>query len=137
MGRSEGDSTMTLLLTALFGASGCLARWGVEEAAQRRAIVARPFATMWVNVSGAAISGFFIFVIERNSTYSPHLQQFVHHYVLTGFCGGFTTFSSALAIPYLDWRMGHRLRAATLVAATPLLCILGFWIGELLSMPLL
>jgi CrcB protein len=135
-----------LILIVLFGTVGCLARWAVEEVIERRVLSHRPYATMAVNVLGALIAGFVVFASASVTSLVPthHSTAFATLYgsrwmatwspeLLTGFCGGFTTFSSAIAIPYLDWRHGQRARAAVLILATPALCILGYWLGELLT----
>ncbi len=140
---------MKLTLIVLFGSLGCLARWAIEEVVERRVLSHRPYATMAVNVVGATISGFVFLggvtltVLSLNSLHPGTVPLVTSSgsltlsnwspYLLTGFCGGFTTFSSAIAIPYLDWRHGQRLRGAVLIGATPLLCLLGFWLGETLT----
>jgi len=75
---------------AVGGALGCWARFGVTNLIQ--AIYGRefPFATLSVNVLGCFLMGFlFIETLER-LTISPHLRIGI----LTGFLGGFTTFST-------------------------------------------
>jgi fluoride ion exporter CrcB/FEX len=49
--------------------------------------------------------------------------------LLTGFCGGLTTFSSAFAIPVLLVREHHWGFSASLIIATPLFCAGFFAIG--------
>ena len=136
-----------MALIVMMGTLGCLARWSIEEVVERRVLSHRPYATMMVNALGALITGFVVYasyhgVVQSISTSSPDGLWTVNHvgsrwfasaspWLLTGFCGGFTTFSSAIAIPYLDWRGGRRYRAAILIGATPMLCLLGFWVGEL------
>jgi fluoride ion exporter CrcB/FEX len=42
--------------------------------------------------------------------------------LITGFCGGLTTFSSAFAGPTMAWRAGHRGDALASWILTPLAC---------------
>ncbi len=127
---------MTTFLIVVAGTIGCVARWSIEEVVERRVLRHRAYATMVVNILGATITGFVIYFGTHSLT---NVSQFVtfqertQPIVLTGFCGGFTTFSSALAIPYLDWRRGARVRAVVLIAATPLLCVVGYLVGELVA----
>jgi CrcB protein len=115
------------------GAIGCLARWSVEEVVERQDLAHRAYATMAVNVFGSLIAGFVAYGAMRGSD-SPGSAaswlQSAQPWLLTGFCGGFTTYSSAIAIPYLDYRGGRRSRGVWLIAGTLALCLIGFWFGD-------
>ena len=78
------------LAIAIGGTLGCWARYGMTLLIQ--AIWGRefPVATLSINVLGSFLMGFlFIETLER-LTIGPHLRIGV----LTGFLGGFTTFST-------------------------------------------
>jgi CrcB protein len=80
----------TYILIAAFGTLGCLARYGMTNLVQT--IYGRdfPFATLSINVGGSFLMGFlFIETLER-LTVSPELRTGI----LTGFIGGYTTFST-------------------------------------------
>lgn len=80
----------TYLAIAIGGTLGCWARYGMTNLVQ--AIYGRdfPYATLSINVLGSFLMGFlFIETLER-LTISPHLRIGI----LTGFLGGFTTFST-------------------------------------------
>jgi CrcB protein len=49
-----------------------------------------PLATMIINVAGSALLGTVFGLIDRGSIITPELRLFL----ATGFCGGFTTFST-------------------------------------------
>jgi fluoride ion exporter CrcB/FEX len=53
--------------------------------------------------------------------------------ILTGFCGGLTTFSSAFAIPAVLQREHHVGFSLALVLATPALCGAAFFVGMTLA----
>jgi CrcB protein len=75
---------------ALFGILGCWARFTQTNLVQ--AVYGRdfPYATLSINVLGSFIMGFlFIETVER-LTLSPDLRTGI----LTGFVGGYTTFST-------------------------------------------
>jgi CrcB protein len=120
---------MTAIVIGLFGALGCLARWGIEEVVERRDLSHRAYATMFINVAGTFVVGFLTWAVYSTTQQASFLPNRTAPYLITGFCGGFTTFSSAIAIPAIDWSDGSRLRAVILVGVTPLLCVVGFWIG--------
>jgi fluoride exporter len=80
----------TYIAIAIFGTLGCWARYGMTNLVQ--AIYGRefPIATLTINVGGSFLMGFlFIETLER-LTVSPELRTGI----LTGFLGGYTTFST-------------------------------------------
>ena len=80
----------TYTLIAGFGVLGCWARYGMTNLVQ--SIYGRDFpsATLSINVGGSFLMGFvFIETLER-LTASPALRTGI----LTGFIGGYTTFST-------------------------------------------
>lgn len=80
----------TYLAIAIGGTLGCWARFGQTNLVQ--AIYGRdfPFATLSINVLGSFLMGFlFIETLER-LTLTPELRTGI----LTGFLGGYTTFST-------------------------------------------
>jgi CrcB protein len=80
----------TYLLISVFGTLGCLARYGMTNLVQT--IYGRnfPYATLSINVGGSFLMGFlFVETLER-LTVSPELRTGI----LTGFIGGYTTFST-------------------------------------------
>jgi fluoride exporter len=80
----------TYTLIAGFGILGCWARYGMTSLVQM--IYGRdfPYATLSINVGGSFLMGFlFVETLER-LTVSPALRTGI----LTGFIGGYTTFST-------------------------------------------
>lgn len=81
---------MTFIWIAIFGALGCLSRYGMTRLVQTVWGTGFPLATMLINIAGALMMGFlFVETLER-LTLSPSLRTGI----LTGFLGGFTTFST-------------------------------------------
>lgn len=114
---------MTLLLVTIAGSAGCVVRYLMEYAVRRRSPTSRPWATVAANVLGTGIAGYFATMLFRYS--DAHYQSII----LTGFCGGLTTFSSAFAIPAIMQREHHWRYSLTLVLTTPLLCTGAFVVG--------
>jgi CrcB protein len=80
----------TYIAIAIFGTLGCWARYGMTNLVQT--IYGRdfPYATLSINVGGSFLMGFlFVETLER-LTISPVLRTGI----LTGFIGGYTTFST-------------------------------------------
>jgi CrcB protein len=114
---------MTLFLVSLLGALGCIVRYVLEYAVRRHHPTIRPWATVAANALGCLIAGYFAYRLV--GTADSHLRD----YVLTGFCGGLTTFSSAFAIPAILQREHHVGYSVALIVTTPLACAALFVLG--------
>jgi len=78
------------LSVALGGALGASARYGVGTLMLRLLGPAFPWATLTVNVVGALALGLLIEALALKYSISPELRVML----VTGFLGGFTTFSA-------------------------------------------
>jgi CrcB protein len=80
----------TYILIAIFGTLGCLARYGMTNLVQT--IYGRdfPYATLSINIGGSFLMGFLFVETLQRLTVSPELRTGI----LTGFIGGYTTFST-------------------------------------------
>jgi CrcB protein len=124
-------------LIALGGAIGSVARHWISEAIGVRfdsISPAIPWGTLIVNITGCIVMGFF-------SVYSPvgwrHFQSNeARFFLLTGVCGGYTTFSAFSVQTLTLLRAGDAARAAAYVVSSVVICVLGSWLGYLLGMRL-
>lgn len=121
---------MRLALIALAGASGTLARYGVQVALAARA--ANPaVATAVVNVLGCFLLGACWSLLHGRGL----LASDVRLVVVTGFLGAFTTFSALLLDTARLTRDASALVAAGNVAgqllAGAVALGIGFWLGRL------
>lgn len=80
------------ILTLVFmgGGLGSIARYLANRWISDLAPAVFPYATYIVNITGCFLIGFLIFFTERFGTNSMTWRWFL----VTGFCGGYTTFSS-------------------------------------------
>lgn len=78
------------LVLALAGAAGTLARFWLGGVVQRLAGEGFPLGNFIVNISGCLLFGLVYAVIENRSGLPGELRL----YVLTGFMGAYTTFST-------------------------------------------
>jgi len=86
-----------------------------------------PWGTITVNVTGSFIIGLFAALTgpDARLIVSPDIRQFV----MAGFCGGFTTFSS-FSLQTLDlMRNRDFAEAGANVFLSVALCMLGVWLG--------
>jgi fluoride exporter len=79
-----------ILLVALGGAVGSVARYLTGQATLRLFGPGFPWGTLAVNIAGSLAIGIFAELIARRFESSPELRLFI----ITGFLGGFTTFSA-------------------------------------------
>lgn len=87
-----------------------------------------PVATFFVNVMGAVVIGFIIGASEK-AGFSPNLILFFK----TGFCGGFTTFSTFSAEVLDLWEKKEYLTGSGYAIGSVMLCVLGVFLGRTLA----
>ena len=118
---------MNFLWVGLGGAVGSIARYWVGLAVARHLGEAFPWGTFLINVTGSFIIAFFgaLTVPQGPHTVPPEMRLFV----MVGFCGGYTTFSS-FSLQTVDLlRGGENLAALGYVVGSAVLCILAAAIG--------
>ena len=81
---------MRILLIALFGAVGTLARYGLQGLVQVRTGGTFPYGTLLVNLSGCFFLGLITQFTMNRMVISPDWRVAI----AVGFFGGYTTFSS-------------------------------------------
>lgn len=119
--------SMILFLVVVAGAVGCVVRFLAEYVVRRHNPTLRPWATVAANAVGCGIAGLVAYRLVVVG------DAHVRSVLLTGFCGGLTTFSSAFAIPAMLQREHHLGFSVSLVLTTPLLCWGFFALGMSLA----
>jgi fluoride exporter len=79
-----------LLLVGLGGGIGSIARYLCQKWFNENYPHPFPWGTFLVNLSGCFLIGVFYAVTEKSAVLSPQTRLLL----ITGFCGGFTTFST-------------------------------------------
>lgn len=79
-----------LLLVGLGGFLGSVARYLTQQRVSKWMPVIFPYGTLTVNIAGSFLIGILYGMMDRNNLMSPEWRLFL----ATGFCGGFTTFST-------------------------------------------
>lgn len=118
-----------LLFVGLGGAIGSILRYLSAVLINKFWIFAFPWATFFVNILGCILIGFFIGLGERNSLINGDVKLFL----ITGFCGGFTTFSTFSFENMILFQNGYYLTTALYVVSSVLIGFFGIWIGGMLA----
>lgn len=115
---------MTLALVMLGAAVGAPSRWGVDRYLQRRHPSLFPWGTFAVNMLGSFLLG-----VVLGAAAPASLAALLG----TGFCGGFTTFSTFSFEAVRLTEEGHSRHAALYVGASLVVGLgaatLGWWLG--------
>jgi CrcB protein len=115
----------TLLIIALGGALGSVARYGAQMYVLKTYPSIFPMGTFLVNISGCLLIGIFYALAERGNLLTPEWRLFL----ITGLCGGYTTFSSfALENMHL-LKAGDLLYVGLYVAGSVVLGIAAVFLG--------
>ncbi len=117
------------LFVALGGALGSIGRYAVSGLVATGFGETFPWGTLVVNVVGSFIIGFFATLT------SPDGRLFVggttRQFVMTGFCGGFTTFSSFSLNTLNLLNDGEYLYAGGNILGSVTLCMISVWLGSM------
>ena len=81
---------MRLLMIAIGGALGALARYGVSTAIQDRLPAGFPWGTFIVNLTGCFVMGVVATLLTERTMANPNLRYLIP----IGFIGAYTTFSA-------------------------------------------
>jgi CrcB protein len=117
------------LAIAIGAAVGGVSRYYLSTAVQHRMGSTFPWGTLVINVTGSIVLGF----IMRYAISTPALSVEVRALLTTGFCGGYTTFSTysyETATLIEDGQLG---RAGTYALASVLLALAGTFGGFALA----
>ncbi len=120
----------TCLVVMAGGALGTLARYLISVMA---APISKdlPWGTIAINVTGSLLIGFFGTLTLANGRYP--VPENLRLFVMIGFCGGYTTFSS-FSLQTLDLiRQGGWMRAGVNILASVVLCVAAVAVGHLVA----
>jgi fluoride exporter len=119
------------LWIAIGSALGGMARYGCSGVAAVLIGETFPWGTLIVNVVGSFIIGFFATLTGPGGR--VFVSSAASQFVMLGFCGGFTTFSSFSLQTLNLLHDGEWLRAGGNIAGSVTLCLIAVWAGYLLA----
>lgn len=120
---------MLYLLIGLGGALGSMARFWLSGLVANHIGETFPWGTLVINVTGSFVIGFFATLTGPDGRVfaGGNTRQFV----MTGICGGYTTFSSFSLQTLNLTREGEWLRAGGNTVGSVVTCLLAVWLGHL------
>lgn len=118
---------MSYVWIALGSALGGLARYGASGWVARQWGETFPWGTVLVNISGCFLIGVIAcFAATEGRVWMSAWQR---EFLMLGFCGGYTTFSSFSLQTLNLLRDGDWLRATLNVVGSVLGCMIAVWLG--------
>lgn len=117
-----------ILLVGAGGAAGSIARFLSQQLIARYYPSSFPWGTLIVNIVGCFIIGVIYAFGEKGNLLSPEMRLLL----ATGFCGGFTTFSTFAYENISLMREGELLYTFLYVAASIIIGFLAAYIGVLI-----
>jgi len=119
------------VLIGLGGAIGSVARFWLSGLVAAQAGESFPWGTLVINVTGSFVIGFFATLTGPEGRFPAGADSRI--FVMTGLCGGFTTFSAFSLQTLTLAREGEWLRAGGNVAGSVVTCLIAVWLGHLLA----
>lgn len=115
----------TLILVGIGGAVGSVLRYLTAVLTNRLCSSDFPFATFAVNLAGCLLIGILLGFAEKYQVLNANLRNLL----VTGFCGGYTTFSAFASENVNLLQQGHMLPAIVYMAGSILLGLFAVWLG--------
>jgi fluoride exporter len=131
----RGDSILPsflkndFLLISLGAIVGGNARYLISRLAAKALGPVFPYGTLFINVSGSLIVGFFMVWASERVLIDPRWRLLV----VVGFCGAFTTFSSYAFETMAYFEQGQWLLMCTNILTNNVLCLVGALTGMALA----
>lgn len=118
-----------LLLIGLGGFIGSIGRYWVSKLNLSWHLLEIPMGTLTVNIVGSFIIGFLVGISAKSDLISSDLRLFL----MVGFCGGFTTFSSFTNESMMLIQNGQLLTVLLYTAASIFLGLIAVYLGYSLT----
>jgi len=124
---------LAYLWVAIGGAIGSMARYGIGNVVSEKFGVAFPWGTLVINVTGSFLIGILGAVTAPEGKMTPQSRVLATQLLITGVCGGYTTFSSFSLQTLKLIRDREWFYAGGNVLLSVLLCMIAVWLGYLLG----
>jgi len=121
--------TRTIILVGLGGGLGSIFRYLTSVVVTKYFQTTFPLATFTVNILGCLIIGILFGLFERQQLTNPDLKFLF----ITGFCGGYTTFSAFASENINLFQSGNSLTAFVYIATSIIISLFAVWLGLTLT----
>ena len=118
-----------IILVGVGGGIGSIFRYLTAVVVNKYFQPAFPWATFVANILGCLIIGLLLGFFERHQLTNSDLK----YLFVTGFCGGYTTFSAFASENINLFQTGHSLTAFIYIAASVLVGLFAVWLGLMLT----
>ena len=118
-----------ILFVGIGGAAGSILRYLTHVLTLKYYSASFPLATFIVNVAGCFLAGLIVGMITQETTEAQNLRFLL----ITGFCGGFTTFSAFALENVRLMNSGSATIAVMYTLVSIAAGLLAMWIGLLLT----
>ncbi|MEO5776768.1 MAG: fluoride efflux transporter CrcB [Flavobacterium sp.] len=119
----------TILYIAIGGALGSVLRYLTTVLVSKFWSNQFPLATFIANIIGCFLIGLFIGILAKNNLSDSQLKWFL----VTGFCGGYTTFSAFGMENFNLFQNNNSILAFGYIALSILLGLFAVWFGLFMS----
>lgn len=123
--------TRAIILVGIGGGLGSIFRYLTTVYVTKYVQTSFPFGTFTVNIIGCLIVGVLIGLFERQKLTNPDLKFLF----ITGFCGGYTTFSAFASENIKLFQSGNTFTAFLYIAASVVISLFAVWVGLSLTKP--
>lgn len=115
----------SVIYVGLGGATGSILRYLTYLLTTKFYSNAFPLATFIINIIGCFIIGLLIGFFEHSIQTNQHLKLLL----LTGFCGGYTTFSAFTAENMILLQTNNYITALFYISASVIVSLFAIWLG--------
>lgn len=119
---------MITLAIALGGALGSVFRYALATLIDSQLGEGFPWGTFCVNLLGCFVIGILAYISSVDGRIWGSVET--RHFLMTGICGGFTTFSTFSLHTLNLIRDGNWYHAGAHVFGSVVLCLIGLWLGH-------
>ena len=124
---------LAYLWVAIGGAVGSMARYGIGGLVSEKFGGTFPWGTLVINVTGSFVIGVLGALTAAEGKMTPQSRALTTQLLITGVCGGYTTFSSFSLQTLNLIRDREWFYAGGNMLLSVILCMIAVWLGYLLG----